>query len=110
MPSAASLINSLRDEVTGFLTDMDLSVIVRDEMPMGDDRPREQFRIARTLRAHVFKVRLLLNPTEGESVQLVDMLTGALDRGGLTDEAQDQMVSHTQSIQKTEWERVKSGK
>jgi len=101
-------INALRDEVTGFLTDADMSPIVRDEMPISDDRAREQFRSARALTAHIFKVRLLINPTEGESTRLVEMLEEA-QREGLTAERREDIVSHTQQILKTEWERVKSG-
>jgi hypothetical protein len=101
-------INALRDEVTGFLTDADMSSIVRDEMPISDDRAREQFRSARALTAHIFKVRLLINPTEGESTRLVEMLEEA-QREGLTAERREDIVSHTQQILKTEWERVKSG-
>ena len=101
-------INALRDEVTGFLTDADMGSIVRDEMPISDDRAREQFRSARALTAHIFKVRLLINPTEGESTRLVEMLEKA-QREGLTAERREDIVSHTQQILKTEWERVKSG-
>jgi len=101
-------INALRDEVTGFLTDADMGSIVRDEMPISDDRAREQFRSARALTAHIFKVRLLINPTEGESTRLVEMLEEA-QREGLTAERREDIVSHTQQILKTEWERVKSG-
>lgn len=101
-------INALRDEVTGFLTDADMGSIVRDEMPISDDRAREQFRSARALTAHIFKVRLLINPTEGESTRLVEMLEEA-QRDGLTAERREEIVSHTQQILKTEWERVKSG-
>lgn len=101
-------INALRDEVTGFLTDADMGSIVRDEIPISDDRAREQFRSARALTAHIFKVRLLINPTEGESTRLVEMLEEA-QREGLTAERREDIVSHTQQILKTEWERVKSG-
>lgn len=101
-------INALRDEVTGFLTDADMGSIVRDEMPISYDRAREQFRSARALTAHIFKVRLLINPTEGESTRLVEMLEEA-QREGLTAERREDIVSHTQQILKTEWERVKSG-
>lgn len=101
-------INALRDEVTGFLTDADMTSVVRDEIPISDDRASEQFRIARALTAHIFKVRLLLNPTEGESTMLVEMLDEA-QRDGLSPERREGIVAHTQSILKTEWERVKSG-
>ena len=101
-------INALRDEVTGFLTDADMGSVVRDEMPLSDDRAKEQFRSARALTAHIFKVRLLINPTEGESTKLVEMLEEA-QREGLTTERREDIVSHTQQILKTEWERVKSG-
>lgn len=101
-------INALRDEVTGFLTNADMGSIVRDEMPISDDRAREQFLSARALTAHIFKVRLLINPTEGESTRLVEMLEEA-QREGLTAERREDIVSHTQQILKTEWERVKSG-
>jgi hypothetical protein len=63
----------------------------------------------RALSEHVFKVRLLLNPTEGESVKLVRMLTDVMNKGGgHSDEDRERIVSHTQGILKTEWERVKS--
>lgn len=101
-------INALRDEVTGFLTDADMTTIVRDQMPISDDRASEQFRIMRALTAHIFKVRLLLNPTEGENTRLIEMLEETL-REGLTEERREEIVAHTQSILKTEWERVKSG-
>jgi len=101
-------INALRDEVTGFLTDADMVSIVRDQMPISDDRAREQFRSARALTAHIFKARLLLNPTEGESTALLEMLIEA-EREGLTAQRRDAIVLHTQSILKAEWERVKSG-
>jgi hypothetical protein len=101
-------INALRDEVTGFLTDADMEEVVRDEMPLTDDRAREQFRSARALTAHIFKVRLLINPTEGESTRLVEMLQ-EVQREGLTAQRREAIVSHTQGILKTEWERVKSG-
>lgn len=101
-------INALRDEVTGFLTDADMEPVVRDEMPLSDERAREQFRSARALTAHIFKVRLLINPTEGESTRLVEMLQQA-QREGLSTERREDIVSHTQTILKTEWERVKSG-
>lgn len=101
-------INALRDEVTGFLTDADMGSVVRDEMPLSDDRAKEQFRSARALTAHIFKVRLLINPTEGESTKLVEMLEEAQCEG-LTTERREDIVSHTQQILKTEWERVKSG-
>lgn len=102
-------INSLRDEVTGFLTDAELGALVRDKMPMNEERAREQRRIIRALTAHIFKVRLLLNPTEGESKELVEMLIAVSLSGGLSDEDRERIVSHTQGILKTEWERVKSG-
>lgn len=101
-------INALRDEVTGFLTDADMGSVVRDEMLLFDDRAKERFRSARALTTHIFKVRLLINPTEGESTKLVEMLQEA-QREGLTAERRDDIVSHTQQILKTEWERVKSG-
>lgn len=101
-------INALRDEVTGFLTEADMAAIVRDEMRISDDRTREQFRSAQALTAHIFKVRLLINPTEGESTTLLDMLIQA-ERDGLTPVSRDSIVSHTQAILKKEWERVKSG-
>ncbi len=101
-------INTLRDEVTGFLTDAEMVSVVRDEMPLSDDRTNEQLRSARALTAHIFKVRLLINPTEGESTKLVEMLEEA-QREGLTAKRREEIVSHTQHILKTEWERVKSG-
>ncbi len=101
-------INALRDEVTGFLTDADMASVVRDEMPMSDERTQEQFRSARALTKHIFKVRLLINPTEGESTALVDMLVEA-ERNGLTRSRRDDLVAHTQAILKKEWERVKTG-
>lgn len=101
-------INTLRDEVTGFLTDADMEGVVRDEMPLTDERAREQFRSARALTAHIFKLRLLINPTEGESTRLVEMLQ-EVQREGLTGERREAIVAHTQRILKKEWERVKSG-
>ncbi|MBU6268315.1 MAG: hypothetical protein KGN34_12295 [Sphingomonadales bacterium] len=101
-------INALRDEVTGFLTDADMVSVVRDEMPLSDERTREQFRSSRALTSHIFKVRLLINPTEGESTRLVDMLQEA-QREGLSPQRREEIVSHLQTILKTEWERVKSG-
>ncbi len=101
-------INALRDEVTGFLTDAGMVPVVRDEMTMTDERSREQFRIERALTAHVFKVRLLLNPTEGESTELIEKMEEA-QREGLTKQRREDIVLQTQSILKTEWERVKSG-
>ena len=101
-------INSLRNEVTGFLTDADMLPVIRDEMPLSEERDRQFMCIARALRAHIFKVRLLINPTEGESCELVEMLNDAM-QSGLRDELREQIVSHTQRILKTEWERVKSG-
>lgn len=101
-------INALRDEVTGFLTDAGIISIVRDNMPINDERAREQRRINRALSAHIYKVRLLINPTEGESTELLEMLQEAY-REGLTDVRQNIIVEHTQKILKTEWERVKSG-
>ena len=95
-------INSLRDEVTGFLTDAKLVSTLRD--------PREGMPYARALSAHVFKVRLLINPREQESITLVEMLTKIMNSGGgITDTDQENVVSHTQRILKTEWERDKSG-
>jgi hypothetical protein len=95
-------INFLRDEVTGFLSDAELIGVLRDA--------REQAPYQRALSAHIFKVRLLLNPTEGVSSKLVDMLTDVKNAArGLSDEDRERIVSHTQGILKTEWERVKSG-
>jgi hypothetical protein len=102
-------INSLRDEVTGFLTDADMLFVVQNDMAISDERNEQFLRIGRALRSHIFKVRLLINPTEGESCQLVEMMTEVRNVGGLTDEARERIVSHTQAILKTEWERVKSG-
>lgn len=101
-------INSLRDEVTGFLTDAELRSVVNDEMRPSEERENQQLRIRRALAAHIFKVRLLLNPTEGESTTLLGMLQD-VELSGLTDESREMIVAHTQTILKTEWERVKSG-
>lgn len=101
-------INALRDEVTGFLTDAGIVTVVRDEMAMTDERSREQLRIERALSAHIFKVRLLLNPTEGESTELIEKMEEA-QREGLTKQRREDIVLQTQSILKTEWKRVKSG-
>lgn len=101
-------INALRDEVTGFLTDAELSIVVRDEMRLSDEREHEQLRIRRALTTHIFKVRLLINPTEGESTTLVEMLQD-VEINDLTDSRREAIVAHTQKILKTEWERVKSG-
>ncbi|MBV1686372.1 hypothetical protein KRR38_01460 [Novosphingobium sp. G106] len=101
-------INSLRDEVTGFLTDAHMIDVVRDEMPISTERGAEQFRAARALTAHVFKVKLLINPTEGESTALVEMLQAAQTEG-LSEARREKIVAHTQAILKKEWERVKSG-
>ncbi len=102
-------INDLRNEVTAFLTDADIKDIIDNEMRLSEHREEEQLRIARALRSHIFKVRLLLNPTEGESTTLISMMEAVLGSGALTDEARDAIVRHTQGILKTEWERVKSG-
>lgn len=102
-------INDLRAEVTGFLTEMEAKYIVDEELRASDRREEEQLRIARALRAHVFKVRLLINPNEGESTTLVEMMDDIVGKGVLDDEDRETLVTHTQKILKTEWERVKTG-
>jgi hypothetical protein len=78
---ATSQITAAREatahEVTGFLTDAELIGVLRD--------PREQAPCSRAESAHIFKVRLLLNSTEGVSIKLVDMLIDVRNaaRGGL---------------------------
>lgn len=94
-------INALRDEVTGFLTAAEMASVVRDEMPLSDERAREQFRSARALTAHIFKVRILINLTEGESTSLVEMLEDT-QREGLSAQRRERIVFHTQQILKTE--------
>jgi len=101
-------INDLRNEVTAFLAEAELRSIVDDEMRVSEKREDEQLRIARMFRHHIYKVKLLINPTEGESVELVRMMT-AIFEDGLTAESRDEIVAHTQGILKTEWERVKRG-
>jgi len=100
-------INSLRDEVTDFLAEaqIDPRMSPLNEPRYADTHPST----LRKLRAHIFKIRLLLNPNEGESTTLVSMLERALADGGLTSHNREAIVQHTQSILKTEWERVKSG-
>jgi len=101
-------INALRDEVTGFLAEAELRSVVNDEMRLSEEREKEQLKIRRSLTAHIYKVKLLINPTEGESTTLVELLEDA-DLNGLDGERRERIVAHTQGILKTEWERVKSG-
>lgn len=102
-------INSLRDEVSGFLTDRDMLDIVVNRTPDFDpNREDKILPLEKALIAHVYKVRLLINPTEGESVDLINMLEEVRYKG-LNGGMREKIVHHTQSILKTEWERVKSG-
>jgi|GEM_PF-3769509 len=103
-------INELRSEVTAFLTEMDIKFVVDDDLRLSDRREEEQLRIARALRSHIFKVRLLLNPNEGESTTLIEMMDDIVEKDVLTGDDREALVSHTQGILKAEWERVKSGK
>lgn len=104
-----SWINSLRDEVTAFLTDRDMLNIVRNRIGEFDDqRWAHILPLEKALLSHIYKVELLLNPTEGESTKLLEMLQQARYEG-LEKGKREEIVSHTQSILKTEWERVKSG-
>ena len=102
-------INQLRDEVTGFLTEAGMRSIVDDQMRLSDVREAQQLAIGRAMRSHLNKVRLLINPTEGESTELVEMLSKVLTREEWDDVAEERIVTHTQGILKTEWERVKRG-
>lgn len=102
-------INSLRDEVTGFLSEAQIDPFMNEfNDPSRDDAAEAHPNKVRRLRSYIFKIRLLINPSEGESTALVSMLEKAL-QNGLTARNREEIVRHTQSILKTEWERVKSG-
>lgn len=102
-------INSLRDEVTGFLTDRDvLDIVLNRTGEFRQDRLKQVIPLEKSLLAYVYKVRLFLNPTEGESTRLVEMLEHARYKG-LESGKREEIITHTQSILKREWERVKSG-
>lgn len=100
-------INALRDEVTSFLTSADIALEVR-EMRLSEEREVRQHELVRSMTSNIFKVRLLINPTEGDSTNLVEMMRD-IERHGLTSERRETLVTQCQTILKTEWERVKSG-
>lgn len=104
-----NLINSVRDEVADFIAEIHIrSNILANEKLLSGDREREQLRISRALWAHVFKMRLLLDPADGDSIELINLMICAVNEG-LSNDEQEELFLHTQKILKVEWEQVKSG-
>ena len=102
-------INQLRDEVTGFLTEAGMRRYFEATVEFSESREAQRTVVLRAMKSHLNKIRLLINPTEGESTELVEMLTRVYNHEDTSEAFEDAVISHTQAILKTEWERVKSG-
>ena len=99
-------INTLREEFTGFLTDIDTRVILRND---GQNWPDEYRRtLSESLRRRIYKIELLINPHEDDSVELVQITKTALEHG-LSSDDEKIFIEKIQKLLKREWERVKSG-
>lgn len=103
-------INELREEIVAFLTSIEKRrVIESNSLHHQSFELNEQKKsVINSMQRHIFKVRLLLNPNEGESTELIELLEKALFKSPTSME-QEYIVKLTQSILKIEWERVKSG-
>lgn len=99
-------INLLRDEITGFLTDIDTRSIMWNGEQIWTREDKQA--LSASLRRHIYEVELLINPTEGESKELLNMMKEAL-KNDLPEAGENAIITHTQKILKTEWERVKRG-
>ena len=70
---------------------------------------RQKLEIERQIRLRLYKIQLLINPNEGESTELLNMLENAAGQFLIQKEDREKLVSHAQGMFKTEWERVKKG-
>lgn len=95
-------INSLRDEVTWFLSEAEELHSLNNSSGK-DAYQNEQIRkTTKSIRKRIFKVRLLLNPTEEPGNTLVEMLQEMVDNGDVTIPEQEKIVDHPQKILKRE--------
>jgi hypothetical protein len=108
-------INTLRDSVSQYLSSHELSKLIRQYDKKNKNTQPEYKEEFKSWQLLYYKIKLLLNPNEGNSKKLIELMTLlnlATDYSSMSKEAEyerikNEIIKVTQIILKEEWEKVK---
>jgi hypothetical protein len=108
-------INTLRESVSGYLSSHELSKLILQFDKKGKETPPEYRAEFKTWQSLLYKIELLLNPNEGKSRKLIDLMTQlnlstdyhSMSKENEYEKIKNEIIHVTQTILKEEWERVK---